>query len=105
MSIPLTRAITHDPDEILDYSMDWSDVLTVAETISSSQWSVVSGTATIANAYNGSAGTTADGTVSGETTTVWVVTALLGDVQIKNHITTSAGRQYDRTGTIAVRHQ
>lgn len=105
MAIPLTKAITHDPDEVLDYSVDWSEVLATGETIADSEWTVASGTATIAASYNGAAGATSDGTISGTSTTVWVVTAQLGDVQVRNHITTSAGRQYERTAALTVRHQ
>lgn len=105
MSVTLTKAIVHDPEEVLDYSMDWSAVLETGETISDSEWSVTNGTATIATSYNGTPGVTADGTVNGGSTTVWVVTTSLGDVSIRNHITTSAGRQYERTGTLTVRHQ
>lgn len=106
MSIPLSRAVAHDPEEILDYSMAWADVLESGETVSTSLWTVTGGTATVSSSYNGSASTSAAGTISGSTTTVWVLSATLGDdVKLRNHITTNAGRQYERTGTLSVRHQ
>lgn len=102
MTVPLREAVRHDPQEVLDYSMDWSNVLTQDETISSSAWAVVQGLATISNAYNGAGAATSTGTIASAVTTVWVLTASDGDVRLKNSITTSAGRQYERTGTLTV---
>lgn len=79
-----------DPDEIKDYEFDWS-VLLDGDTISSSVWSVVSGSALIINNPADSHTDT--------TTTFWASAGLISDgsYQILNRITTAGGRTYDRT--------
>lgn len=108
MSLALTTPVVHDPQEILDYSMDWSDVLVSGETISTSLWTAVAdteGTLSLSNAYNGAGASTSAGTNTTSVATVWIVSATAGDAKLKNHITTSAGREYERTALVTVRHR
>lgn len=98
MSVSDRYAIRHDPNDVLDYSAAWADVLEDAETIDDSSWEVVAGIALLGNsAIDGSPATTKDGTVSNTTTTIWVLSARDGEVRLQNRITTSAERQYDKT--------
>lgn len=88
----------HDPNAIQPYGLTWADYLDTGETITASSWAVASGTATIADAASGGTpATTANGTFTDTTTTVWVRSATAGVVTLRNRITTSAGRQDDRT--------
>lgn len=81
-----------DPDATLDYGVDWSDWLAQGETITGSVWTLTAGI----TKYNESYGTTA--------TTVWLQGGVSGTTyRATNHITTSEGRQDDRTLTIKVK--
>lgn len=78
-----------DPDEIKDYSFDWSDVLGV-DTISTSTWSVAAGTGLIIN--------TPAASNTATTTKFWASGGTLGQTyQMLNRIVTAGGRTYDRT--------
>lgn len=83
-----------DPDAVLDYGFDWSNWLQTGETISTSNWTVPSGLT------EDSASNTAT------ETKVWLSggtdSKLYG---ITNHITTSAGREDDRTLSIRVKNR
>ena len=80
-----------DPDEILDYQIDWTDRL-AGDTIASSTWVVPDGL-TEASSSN----TTA-------TTTVWLTGGTLDDdYEILNRITTTGGRTMDQTVKLRVR--
>jgi hypothetical protein len=83
MSFP---EIKHDPNAVLDYTIDWSDWLPSGDTILSSSWSVP-------------AGLTEDSSSNTSTTaTVWISGGTAGtNYRITNHITTTEGRQDDRT--------
>ncbi len=93
----------HDPDAKLDYGHDWAGTtahpwLEDGETITASTWSVTFGT----EADLTLTASTHDDT----TTTVWVEGAggTLGPVyHITNHVTTSAGREDDRTHILKIR--
>lgn len=92
-----TRWSAKDPNEVLDYQVDWQDATTptleTGETISTSVFTVVSGTVTIDSQSN----TT---TVA----TVWLSGGTDGeDCQLLNRVTTSAGRTYDQTVSIRIR--
>lgn len=81
-----------DPDEILDYDIDWSDRLG-DDTISNSSWTLVSGTVVI--------GTTQ---ISDTATKVWLSGGMLGETcYIENLITTAGGRTYDQTVKLRIR--
>jgi hypothetical protein len=76
---------TKDPQAVLDYTNDFSAWLGV-DTITASTWTPPSGITV----------TTSSNTTT--TATVWLSGGTLGETyRIVNHITTSAGRQDDRT--------
>lgn len=73
-------------DDVLDYTVDWTDVLAVGETISTSAWTAANGIA------KGSAG------IGGSKCYVFAGPAsAVGSYALKNAIVTSAGRTYERT--------
>jgi hypothetical protein len=85
-------ALRQDPSDVLDYTVDWSNVLVGGETISTSSWTAP--------------GLTITGEVSGTTT----VTAFLAggtdgtQYVVTNQITTSASRTYNRQFTLTVQN-
>lgn len=86
-----------DPDEVLDYEVDWQDATTptleAGETLSTSVFSVVTGTVVIDSQSN----TT---TVA----TVWLSGGTNGeDCELLNRVTTSAGRTYDQSIKLRIR--
>lgn len=100
----VTSAKQHDPDTKRPYGITWSG-LNVTETIATSTWTLAVGTATLGNSVGDTPGTTKAGTISGAQTSVWVLSATVGTVQLKNRIVTSEGRQFDRTVTLSVAEQ
>lgn len=87
---------TKDPDAVLDYSIDWSDWLPDTDTITASTYTVVSDAADAVVVDDSSFTTT--------TTTVWLTGGVVGTkYTVTNHITTSAGRQDDRSLTISIK--
>lgn len=77
--------------EVLDYSLDYTDVLS-SETISSSTWAVAPSTITISSSSNT---TTA--------TTVWLSGGTAGQVYtVTNTVVTSGGRTFQRSITVQV---
>lgn len=73
-------------DDVLDYTIDWTDVLAVGETISTSAWTAATGIT------KGSTGTT------GSKCYVFAGPAsAVGAYALKNTIVTSVGRTYERT--------
>jgi hypothetical protein len=81
-----------DPDAKLDYGFDWSDWLASGETIITSTWAVPLGLTKVSDSFS----TTA--------TTVWVTDGTVGEAHvITNHITTSAGREDDRSHTLKIK--
>jgi hypothetical protein len=94
----LLRWPTHDPDEFLDYSIDWSARLG-SDTVSTSTW-----------AYSGTPDTTplilSSPTIdsAGEITTTWIDNGTNGtDYSVVNHVTTAGGRLMDQTVNIRVK--
>lgn len=84
-----------DPNEVLDYQVDWSDRLLVGETIVTSNFTVAEG-----DVVKDSQG------VSGALTTVWLSGGTVGTrCVITNRITTSAARTYDESTRLAVRNK
>jgi len=84
---------TKDPDEVLDYAVNWADVLVVGETIASSTFTLAAGDVVIGSTP-----------LSGAVATVWLSGGTPGTVsQITNHIVTSASREYEKTVRIRVR--
>ena len=88
-----------DPDEVLDYTVNWrkpgNECLVAGETISASVVEVAEGSVVVDS-------TTDDGSV----VTIWLSGGVVGEVcRIRNHITTSAGRKYDKTGVLRIRER
>ena len=80
-----------DPDAVLDYSVDWSSWLTGSETITASSWTVPDGITKDSDSH------------SDDATVIWVSGGTAGtQYSLTNHITTSGGREDDRTITIKV---
>jgi hypothetical protein len=80
-----------DPDEVLDYTIDWTDRLS-SETITLSTW-------TITCEDEDSPDLTEDSNaISTVYTVIWLSGGTLGlTYLLTNHITTSAGREMDQT--------
>lgn len=83
-----------DPDEVLDYQVDWSDRLDTGDTISSSSFTVSEGT-----------GLTIDSsTYTDDTATVWLSAGTEGEnYVINNRIVTANGRTFDQSVKIRVK--
>ena len=80
-----------DPDEVLDYQIDWTDRL-AGDTIASSAWTVPSGL------------TKESDSNTTTTTTVWLSSGTLAeDYEVLNRITTTGGRTMDQTVKLRVR--
>lgn len=85
--VPSSR-IAHDPNAKLDYAIDWSAWLQSGETINASTWTVPEG---ITEATPASSET--DGVA-----TIWLTGGTVGqNYAVTNHITTSMGREDDRS--------
>lgn len=84
---------TKDPDEVLDYDIDWSARLASGETISTSSWSVVSGTVVIDS-----------NSKTDDRTKVWLSGGTLGETcELRNRIVTSGSRTMDQSGFLRIR--
>lgn len=82
---------TKDPDDILDYSFDWTAWLATNETISTSTW------------LNSPGITVNSSTNTAQIATVWLSGGVSGNpYTVTNRIVTNQGRQVDRTMTIRV---
>lgn len=83
-----------DPQDIIDYRIDWSKWLRDGDTILTSEWVVP-------------AGITMDSEDNNTTSsTVWLSGGTAGaNYQLTNRIVTVQGRQKDRTITIRVKEQ
>jgi hypothetical protein len=84
---------TKDPDEVLDYNVNWTDRLEVGETIVASFFSVAEGDVVIDD----------DDELNG-VCTVWLSGGTAGTVAIiLNRIETSEGRTYDQSVKLRIR--
>ncbi len=88
-----------DPDEVLDYTINWrktgNECLRPGETIVTSTVEVVAGSVVIDS-------TSDDGSV----VTIWLSGGTVGEVcQVRNHIVTSATREYDKTANLRIRER
>jgi len=82
-----------DPDEFLDYEVDWSDRLEEGETIIASAFTV----------QTGSVVKTTE-TLATPVATVWLSGGAEGETcVITNRVTTSAGRIYDESVRLRIR--
>ena len=88
---------TKDPDEVLDYQLDWADEaqprLVTGETLVTSTWSVVEGDVVIDSETFAPSGLT----------TVWLSAGTAGQNTLLNRVTTSGGRTYDQSVKLRVR--
>jgi hypothetical protein len=85
------RMPAKDPDEVLDYGLEWSDVLEDGETISTSSWTATAGITL------GTSGATAP-SISSTQTLCWLSGGTAGSIYtITNRIVTSESRTYDRS--------
>jgi hypothetical protein len=88
-----------DPDEVLDYQIDWADEekgprLETGETLLTSVWTVFSGDVVIDSSEFVSTGLS----------TVWLSAGTAGTAAImRNRVTTSEGRTYDYAARVRVR--
>ncbi|AMX93620.1 MULTISPECIES: hypothetical protein [Mesorhizobium] len=84
-----------DPDEVLDYVLDWTDRL-AGDTITSSTWTIPVGSGL----------TLGTRSLTDTTTTVWL-SAGVADVayQLLNRIVTAGGRTHDQTVKLKVRQK
>jgi hypothetical protein len=85
--------VLKDPDAVLDYGFDWTAQgwLPTGDTITASAWTVPSGLTEVTSVHDDT------------TTTVWLAGGVEGvTYPVVNHITTSGGRQDDRTLMIRV---
>lgn len=81
-----------DPDDVLDYSINWAREL-AGDTISTSVWTVPSGLTDESLSTN-----------TDTETTVWLSGGTDGtSYDVKNRITTAAGRTMDQTVTLKVK--
>jgi hypothetical protein len=79
-----------DPDEVLDYEIDWTSRLG-SDTIATSTWTVPTG---LTSASNSSTTTTA---------TIWLSGGTTGTTyRVLNEITTAGGRTMDQTVTLKI---
>ena len=82
-----------DPNEVLDYDIDWSSRLVAGDTIASSTFSVAEGDVVV----NSSSYTTS-------ATKVWLSAGTdATDCQILNRVTTVGGRTMDATVRLRIR--
>jgi len=82
-----------DPDEVLDYQVDWSARLEGVETV------LISTFTTTGSVVIDSAGFTSQGIA-----TVWLSGGVAGDMcEVRNHIVTTFGREYDETVRLRIR--
>lgn len=86
----------HDPSAVLDYAIDWTAWLAEGETITDSTWTVPSGITE----------TTPSPSIDGGVTTIWLAGGTVGTIYtVTNHITTSHGRQDDRSFELSVNNR
>jgi hypothetical protein len=93
MTLSEQQIFEHDPDAILDYSIDWNKWLTIGDTLASATWYLPDGVASTSD-Y-----------ISGTKAVVFVEVTADPPARKYNltcHITTAAGREDDRTIQLVV---
>ena len=86
----------HDPSAVLDYAVDWTAWLAEGETITESTWSVPDGITQ----------TTPAPSHDGAVATIWLTGGIVGQTYaVTNHITTSQGRQDDRSISVSIHNR
>jgi hypothetical protein len=92
MSSSLHLLSPKDPNDVLDYEVNWSQWLPTGDTIATSEWFVPDGITQDSESNTNT------------TTTIWLSGGTAGQsYALTNRITTTQGRQRDRTITIRVR--
>lgn len=85
-----------DPDEVVDYQVDWSARLDEGDAIASSTWSVSVGAGLVI----------ASNTFSDTTTTVWLSAGDAGvNYTLLNRVTTSGGRTFDQSVKLRIKEK
>jgi hypothetical protein len=92
-----------DPNEVVDYQLDWADPkaprLQASEMLTSSTWSVVTGDVVISMSPIPPAYT------AGGLSTVWLTGGSPSTkCELLNRVTTSLGRTYDQTVRLRIRN-
>lgn len=81
-----------DPEEVLDYDIDWTKRL-AGDTISASVFTVPEGDVVVGSSTN-----------TTTTTKVWLSGGTLGETcEVLNHITTAGGRQMEQTVKLKIK--
>lgn len=90
-----------DPDDILDYSLDWSEQMEIdTDTISAYEVIIEQGTVEVDDSLGH--GTSFDDT----STLVWLTGGTAGEeCLVVNRITTAEGRQYDHTRKLRIKEK
>lgn len=84
-----------DPDEIIDFQVDWSARLEEGETIVTSTWAITGSDSVL---------TEEDSEIDDESTVIWLSSGTLGvRYLLTNRITTSDGRTMDQSGYLKIR--
>lgn len=83
-----------DPDEVLDYQIDWSERLN-GDTISTSTWTISGTDSLLVEDSN---------EISGDLSIVWLSAGTLGKkYTLTNRITTAAGRTMDQSVNLRIK--
>lgn len=83
-----------DPDEVLDYAIDWTELLE-GDTIDTSDWIISVGSVVI---------DTSDVDTARAVATVWLSGGTLGETcEVLNRVVTLGGRTMDRTVRLRIR--
>lgn len=89
-------SFSKDPDEVLDFLLDWSARVTDGDTITTSQW--IMPTATSGGIIKNSDTSTAS------TTTIWLSGGIDGtSYSIVNRVITAGGRTMDQTCYVKIK--
>ena len=81
-----------DPDEVLDYNIDWSPRLTSPDVISASEWIVPDGLV-VENEI-----------MTDDSTTIWLSSGTLAEAyDVLNRVDTMEGRVMDQTVTLKIK--
>ncbi|OQC18926.1 MAG: hypothetical protein BWX69_03144 [Planctomycetes bacterium ADurb.Bin069] len=85
----------HDPDELLDYGIDWSTRLEEGDRIVASTWTTPPGGPTLSTPGR-----------TDTATTIWITGGTAGEsYRIGNRVTTAAGRVMDDSKRLTVREK
>ena len=92
----LTWPAIKDPNEVKDYSLDWSALLGASDTIASSTWTIDEGSGLTIDSDSHN---TAE-------TTIWLSAGSDGtNYSLVNRVVTTGGRTYDQTVRLKVREK